>query len=200
MVSNIIDKEIPNDKGNLIIKEIKEEYKRNNYKRGFQSDIIGLEGENNVAMKLSNLFSFRNVSIGIDGFSEGVEGYPDISLNKNGNLFYIEVKSIIPFTFSENKYHANSVKINRYSWIRLKERAKGKISTIIMIVELRINLGLNDYFIIDYNTIEDFILKSKAEWVHIPLWFVLLKCRKLEWIEGEFIPNPIETNQDKLEL
>lgn len=161
---------------------------------------IGAEGEQNVGVKLSKLFGFRNISAGIDGFSEGKYGYPDISLLYDNNLFYIEVKSISPFTYSDGKHHTNSVKLNRYSWERLKERARGKIATIIMIIELRIEYGEYDYFIVDYNTLEDFTLKTKAEWVHISLWYVLMKCKKLEWNDSEFIVNPIDTNQISLPL
>lgn len=161
---------------------------------------IGAEGEHEVGLRLSKVFGYRNVSIGIEGFSDGTDEYPDISLIVDSNLFYVEVKSIAPFTYSKGKHHSNSVKLNRDSWSKLKERARGKIATIIMVVELRISYGDNDYFIIDFDTLEDFVLKSKGEWIHIPLWYVLMKCKKLEWVETEFIYNPIDTPQISLAL
>jgi len=165
---------------------------------------IGLDAENEVGLRLSKTFGNRNVSHGVDGYSIGSNGYPDISLIYKHNLFYIEVKSIIPFTKAHNKkgvYHkANAVKLNKESWISLKDRARAKIATIIMIVELRL-LGENDYFIIDYDTLEDLVISSKAkEWVHIPLNYLLTKCKKLEFNESEFVVNKIETNQVEIKI
>lgn len=160
---------------------------------------IGLEAENEVGLRLSKTFGDRNVSHGVNGYSLGSDGYPDISLVYDKNLFYIEVKSIIPFVKKHNKNgvhnRVNSVKLNKESWRRLKERARAKIATILMIVEVRL-IGDNDYFIIDYDVLEDFVITSKAkEWVHIPLHYVLMHCKKIEFKESEFIVNRIETNQ-----
>jgi hypothetical protein len=163
---------------------------------------IGKEAEEEVCKKLSKIFGYRNVSFGVDGYSLGTEGYPDVQLIIGDKLFYIEVKSIIPFVKKKNKggvyYRTNAIKLNKDSWNRLKNRAKAKIASILMIVEIRL-LGDNDYFIINYDTLEDLVLASSAnEWVHIPLNFILLKCKKLEFKEYEFVYNPIETPQIKI--
>jgi len=163
---------------------------------------IGKAAEEEVGRSLAFLFGHRNVSYGVDGFSTGTDGYPDIKINYKDNLFYVEVKSIIPFVKRYNKNggynRVNAVKLNKESWVRLKERARAKIATIIMIVEVRL-IGDNDYFIIDYDTLEDFVITSTAkEWVHIPLHYILMKCKKIEYKESEFIVNPIETNQKRI--
>ena len=172
---------------------------------------IGKEGEEEVGKMLSQEFGYRNVSVGIEGHSKGTDGYPDIKLVYNDNVFFIEVKSICPFvkSFRTNKetkkrrfagYRANSVKVNRHSYDRLMSRAKAAIATIILIVELRIPNGINDYFILNSDTIEDFMDKTKAEWVHIPLWYILNNTKKLEFNESEFIVNTVETTQRRLNL
>lgn len=160
---------------------------------------IGKEAEEEVCRKLSFLFGNRNLSFGVEGYSIGINGYPDLKINYKDNLFYVEVKSIIPFTKRYNRKgvynRLNAVKLNRDSWDRLKERARTKIATIIMIVEVRL-IGENDYFIIDYDTLEALVLNSTAnEWVHIPLHFIMMKCKKLEFKESEFTVNPITTPQ-----
>lgn len=172
---------------------------------------IGKEGEEEVGKMLSQEFGYRNVSVGIEGHSKGTDGYPDIKLVYHDNVFFIEVKSICPFvkSFRHSKvtgkrrfagYRANSVKVNRFSYDRLMSRAKTAIATIILIVELRIPNGINDYFILNSDTIEDFMDKTDAEWVHIPLWYILNNTKKLEFNESEFIVNTVETTQRRLNL
>lgn len=164
---------------------------------------IGKEAEESVAEKLSKIFGYRNISIGVDGYSVGVEGYPDVQLIANNNLFYIEVKSMQPFIKRYGKNiinRVNGVKLSKDSWNRLKDRAKAKIATIIMIVEVRL-LGENDYFIIDFDTVEDlFLAKPNVQLLEIPLHFIMMKCKKLEFTENEFIYNPINTAQIKINV
>ena len=172
---------------------------------------IGKEGEEEVGKFLSLAFGDRQVSYGIDGYSIGTDGYPDVRLNSDGNIFFIEVKSICPFVKKHRRdketkrkvfvgYSPNAVKVNKDSYDRLKSRAQTAIATIVLIVELRIGQGSNDYFVIDSDTIEDFIDKCNGEWVHIPLWFILEKTKKLEFNRSEFIVNTVETTQKKLNL
>ena len=172
---------------------------------------IGKEGEEEVGKMLSQEFGYRNVSVGIEGHSKGTDGYPDIKLIYNDNVFFIEVKSICPFVKSFRKskatgkrrfagYRTNSIKVNRESYDRLISRAKTAIATIILIVELRIPNGVNDYFIIHSDTIQDFMDKTDALWVHIPLWYIMNNTKKLEFNESEFIVNTVETTQRRLNL
>lgn len=163
---------------------------------------IGKEAEEEVYRKLSYVFGDRNVSCGVDGFSIGTGGYPDVSFIYSDNLFYVEVKSIIPFTKRYNKKgvynRTNAVKLNKDSWKRLKKRAKERIATILMIVEVRL-IGDNDYFLLDYDMLEDLWLDNKDnEWLNIPLHFIMMKCRKLVFRESEFLPHPIDTPQSSL--
>ena len=158
---------------------------------------IGKEAEESVGSRLSFLFGHRNVSRGVDGFSTGKDGYPDIQINYKDNLMFVEVKSIQGFVKDNNRNKANYVKMEKDAFIRLVNRAKAKIATIIMIVELRL-IGDNVYFLLNYDEIEAFYLKGKGETILIPLSYLLGNCKNIEYKESEFIVSPIETNQIRI--
>lgn len=158
---------------------------------------VGREAEEEICYSLKFIHGERNVSHDVR-YIDGTNGHPDIKLKIDGNLFFVEVKSIIPFVKTTIKsgitLRTNSVKFNRLSYSRLVRNAKGKRACIVLIVNLRLsNKTLN--FILDNDELLDFFSKSNALWVHIPLHYLLNYAKVTELERKDFIYKPVETRQ-----
>lgn len=158
---------------------------------------VGKEAEQAICYKLKYVHGDRNVSYDVR-YIDGVDGHPDIQLKIDGNLFFVEVKSIIPFVKAtvgkRVVLRPNSVKFNRLSYSRLVRNAKGRRACIILIVNLRLSNRTID-FIFDNEHIVEFFTKSDALWVHIPLSYVLNYGKTTELERKDFIYKPVETRQ-----
>ena len=166
---------------------------------------IGNDAEDEVAYRLCDTFGERRVDYNLD-FRDGTNGYPDIQLRTDQGLFYIEVKSAVPFVRVYGKkngkrklkgYRPNSVKWNRKSWELLKRRAKGKRACIILVIQIRLQ-NTNIHFMFDSDLIQSFFDKTDALWVHIPLSYIFNRMKTTEFQATDFVYKVIETKQDSL--
>lgn len=141
---------------------------------------IGQQGEINVGNMLAEHFGHRKISWGVDGYSEGTDGFPDLVI-KTFPPIAVEVKSITPFTNIKNKEtkQVGYVKVKRDQWANELQFAINKKARLILIVEVRLkDKGL--YFWFTSEQIAEYMKKSKGmEWVHISLWDVFSKARSL---------------------
>jgi len=142
---------------------------------------IGRQGEINVGNLLADVYGFRKVSYGFDGYSEGTNSLPDLVLNLYPPIA-IEVKSITPFTKRKNgdKIYksASYVAVRRNQWYEELKFARSRKAKLILVVEVRLkDKGL--YFWFDSDTIEKYMKRLKGERVHIHLNDILLEGNSL---------------------
>ncbi len=140
---------------------------------------IGQQGEINVGNMLAEHFGHRKISWGVDGYSEGTDGFPDLVI-KTFPPIAVEVKSITPFTVRKdgNTKGVSYVAIRREQWINEMQFAMNKKARLILIVEVRLkDKGL--YFWFTSEQIQGYMKRLKGERVHISLWDIFSKARSL---------------------
>lgn len=140
---------------------------------------IGQQGEINVGNMLAEHFGHRKISWGVDGYSEGTDGFPDLVI-KTFPPIAVEVKSITPFTVRKdgNTKGVSYVAVRREQWINEMQFAMNKKARLILIVEVRLkDKGL--YFWFTSEQIQGYMKRLKGERVHISLWDIFSKARSL---------------------